>query len=213
MYQDYVLENNFNKRAELIVPLILDEIMKPIEKEKKYYYMRHKTRIDAENEYNQTITIVRCQILKQLNNMITDVDIGNFLYYGEKSLKNKVFMLRYMVYLTDLEDRLSLYDAFMMKKKIPLSVIKQWYNDIDYKFYTLRLPYTREEQDKYHERNGFKTIEEIDEMRERNGLFTRNDLTENDLTINKQDLFVNILPEKIVKKNTNTYSVSLIPIN
>ena len=179
----YIFEDDFKKRAEITIPLILNELMKPIEKDK------------------DSLTNTRGHLTRHLNNMISNVEFGEFLYFGEKSLKSKMFMLRYMTFLTNLEDRVMLYDAYMANIKIPLKTIKEWYNDIDYKFYTLRLEFTREEQDAYHERQGFKSIDLIDTERKHKEQFTRNELTENELQLNKQSLFVDFLPEAIIKKN------------
>tara|TARA_R110000868_G_scaffold116958_1_gene310846 strand:+ start:192 stop:848 length:657 start_codon:yes stop_codon:yes gene_type:complete len=198
----YIFENDFKKRAEITIPLILNELMKPIQKDKKAYYMRHKNRVDAQKYFNEHLTNIRCHLTKYLNDLISNVEFGEFLYFGEKSLKNKIFMLRYMTFLTNLEDRVMLYDAYMANIKIPLKTIKEWYNDIDYKFYTLRLEFTREEQDAYHERHGFKSIDLIDIERKQKGQFTRNELIESELQ-NNQNLFVDFLPEAIVKLNNN----------
>ena len=200
----YIFEDNFKKRFELIQPLILIELMKPIETDKKTYFKWHKS-LDINKDWDDMITVTKTHLLKHIDNMISNVEIGEFLYYGEKSLKNKAFMLRFMTYLTDLEDRIFLYEAFILKQKIPLKTIKRWYSDIYYKFKTLRLEFTREEQDAYNERHGFKSIDVIDIERREKGLFTRNELTDNDLKVSRQNLFIEVLPEAIVKNNTYNF--------
>ena len=198
----YIFEDDFKKRAAITIPLILDELMKPIEKDKKRAYcIRHKSCVDAKKAFKDSLTNTRGHLTKHLNNLISNVEIGEFLYYGDKSLKNKIFMLQYMTYLTNLEDRVMLYDAYMTRNKIPLKTIKRWYNDIDYKFYTLRLEYTREEQDAYNERQGFKSIDLIDIERKHKEQFTRHELTKNDLQFNNQSRFIDFLPEAIIERN------------
>ena len=204
-YADYVFEDNFKKRFELTKPLILNELIKPIETGKKTYF-KWSRGIDVKKDWDDMLTITRNQILIHIDNMIQNENIGEFLYYGEKSLKNKAFMLRFMTYLTDLQDRIFLYNAFITKQKIPLKTIKRWYNDIYYKFKTLRLEYSRDEQDAYHKRQGLKSIDLIDIERRKNGLFTRNELTANDLKVDKQNLFTEILPELILKQNSDKFA-------
>jgi hypothetical protein len=51
-----------------------------------------------------------------------------------------------------------------------------------------------------------KSIDLIDIERRKNGLFTRNELTANDLKVDKQNLFTEILPELILKQNTDKFA-------
>lgn len=212
-YEAYVIEDDFNTRRKMIVPLIIDEMVNERWKKNdwkffydKYYHIQNYTHKDAiiagKNELENRIKDVREILTPHINELIDNLTFGQFLYYGEKHLKSKIFMLRYMLYLTDLDDRMMFYDAYTNKRSISKNIIKKVYDDITYKFMDLRLPYTRQEQEEWNKRQGFYNIDYYDDKREKQGLFTRRQLTEDELKLNPSDLFIKVIPKVILQKNT-----------
>jgi hypothetical protein len=212
-YEAYVLTDDYETRRKLIEPLIIEEMVKETKKEDDwkawyniYFYTKHYTHKDAKIEAKKTQEKELQETIKgttiHIKNLLDEMPLGVFLYYGDKHLKSKMFMLRYMLYLTELNDRIMIYDAYKQKKSIKVNVIKRLYNDINYKFVTLRLPYTRQEQDEYHKNQGMYSIDYLDDKREKQGLFTRRQMIDDELNVNPNDLFVKILPKSILEKNT-----------
>lgn len=212
-YEAYVIEDDFNRRRDMIIPLIVDEMINERWKSSdwkffydKYYHIKNYTHKDAviagKKELDERITGLREILTPHIYELVDTLMLGNFLYCGEKHLKSKTFMLRYLIHLTDLEDRIMLYDAYKNKKSISKNIIKKLYDDIYYKFVTLRLPYTRQEQEEWNKRQGFYNIDYYDDKREKEGLFTRRQLTEDELKLDPNDLFINVLPKLIFEKNT-----------
>lgn len=213
-YEAYVLADDYETRRKLIEPLIIEEMVKETKKEDDwkvwydiYFYTKHYTHKDAKIKAKKTQEKELQETIKgttiHIKNLLDEMPLGVFLYYGDKHLKSKMFMLRYMLYLTELNDRIMIYDAYKQKKSIKLNVIKRLYSDISYKFYTLRLPYTRQEQDEYHKNQGLYSIDYLDDKREKQGLFTRRQMIDDELNVNPNDLFVKVLPKSILEKNTN----------
>jgi len=94
------------------------------------------------------------------------------------------------------------YDAYKNKQSINKNIIKKVYDDITYKFMDLRLPYTRQEQEDWNKRQGFYNLDYYDDKREKQGLFTRRQLTDDELKVNPCDLFIKVIPKTILQKNT-----------
>jgi len=212
-YEAYVIEDDFYTRRKMIVPLIIDEMVNDRWKNNdwkffydKYYHVKNYTHKDAiiagKKELEDRIKEVREILTPHINELIDNLTFGQFLYYGEKHLKSKIFMLRYMLYLTDLDARMMFYDAYKNKQSINKNIIKKVYDDITYKFMDLRLPYTRQEQEDWNKRQGFYNLDYYDDKREKQGLFTRRQLTDDELKVNPCDLFIKVIPKTILQKNT-----------
>lgn len=212
-YEPYVIEDDFTARRKMIVPLIIDEMVNDRWKKNdwkffydKYYHVKNYTHKDAiiagKKELEDRIKEVREILTPHINELIDNLTFGQFLYYGEKHLKSKIFMLRYMLYLTDLDDRMMFYDAYKNKQSISKKIIKKVYDDITYKFMDLRLPYTIQEQEAYHKKQGWYNMDYYDDEREKQGLFTRRQLTDDELKVNPCELFIRVIPKVILQKNT-----------
>lgn len=200
-YENFVFEMDFQVRKNIIVPQIVEFFIKT--KKKEINFLQNLARFEKKKELN-----FRELLEKFINKSIDDCDF-NMLMYKEKDStgsvtrfrKSRLILLFYMIYLTELNDRKYVYDIIQINKKmIPKPQTQILYDDMFYKFYNLRLPYTREEQDKFHIRQEMEPLDYFDDIREAQKRFTRRDLTEEELKINPCDLFIKYTPKAIYNR-------------
>lgn len=183
MYPNFIYENDFETRRKMIIPLLVKDkkktIMNELIKEPTWYYERClniTTKSEKKQYLQEQESIVESEANNYFNRIIDNKDFGYLMYFGKKYYKNYRFILFYILYLDNQADRQTFYDAFLNKKTIDKKTIETHYDNINYRYNQMVLPFSIEEQNEYRKAREFMSVEEEDDLRESRGLFTRRNL-------------------------------------
>ena len=182
-YPNFIFENDFETRRKMIIPLLVKDKKKTLMNElitnPTWYYERClniNTRAEKKQYLQEQELIIETELNKYYNNIIDNKEFSYLMHFGKKYYKNFRFVLYYILYLDNQEDRQTFYDAFLNKKTIDKKTIERHYDNINYRYYHMVLPFSIEQQNEYRKAREYITIDEEDDLREKEGLFTRRDL-------------------------------------
>ena len=183
MYPNFIYENDFESRRKMIIPLLVNDkkktIMNELIKEPTWYYekcLNITTKLEKKQYLQEQEIVVASELNKYFNRIIDNNDFGYLMYFGKKYYKNYRFVMFYILYLDNQDDRQAFYDAFLNKKTIDKKTIEKHFDNINYRYNQMVLPFSIEEQNEYRKARELMSVEEEDDMREQEGLFTRRDL-------------------------------------